>query len=90
MAVSITPYTHPFNPLQALPSWPNVLSTGTRPLPSTAQSLANGSASQPVAEAAAPAKTGGSLPLPHHTSPQMPIQLQQVRAYLQYKHARVR
>ena len=43
---------------QALPGWPNVLSTGTRPQPANGQALANGSASQSAAEAMAPPKAG--------------------------------
>ena len=44
--------------MQALPAWPNVLSTGTRPQPVNGQPLTNGSASQATAEASAQPKPG--------------------------------
>ncbi|CAK0733784.1 hypothetical protein CVIRNUC_000332 [Coccomyxa viridis] len=46
--------------LKALPAWPNVLSTGTRPQPVSSQPLTNGSVSPAAAEAPAQPKPGGS------------------------------
>ena len=44
--------------MQALPAWPNVLSTGTRPQPVSGQPLTNGSVSPAAAEAPAQPKPG--------------------------------
>ena len=44
--------------MQALPAWPNVLSTGTRPQPVSSQPLTNGSVSPAAAEAPAQPKPG--------------------------------
>ena len=53
--------------IQALPAWPNVLSTGTRPQPVNGQPLTNGSASQAAAEPPAQSRPGvpESLALHH-------------------------